>query len=106
MSGPPTRPGEMSRIADDDREFRITVLRYIDRSDTWREQHTRDDEKRFNDLEVKLTPITSSVNDYNETTQQFAGAKKLVIGIVAIGASIWAIFEAIIYLIKLAKGQA
>lgn len=104
-NGPTTRPDEIKRISQNEYEFRLTVLRFIDRMDAWKDNHEKDDRNRFDAIEKKLTPITSSVNDYNETSQQVAGARKLLIGIAAIGASCWAVFEAIIYLIKLAKGQ-
>lgn len=102
---PITRPDEITRISRDEYEFRVTMLRFADRADAWMHQHEKDDNERFERMESRLAPITSSVNDYNETSQQVAGAKKLLIGIAAIGASCWAVFEAIIYLIKLAKGQ-
>lgn len=102
---PITRPDEISRISQDTTEFRITMLRFADRADAWMSQHEKEDNERFDRMEKRLMPITSSVNDYNENVQQFAGAKKLVVGIVAIGAIVWAVFEAGVYLAKLIKGQ-
>ena len=105
MSEPTTRPDEISRISRDEYEFRSTMLRFADRADSWMRQHQKEDNERFERMEKSLVPITSSVNDYDKTTQQFVGARKLLVGIAAISASMWAVFEAAIYLIKIVRGH-
>jgi hypothetical protein len=69
-----TRPGEISRIARDDVEFRITTLTTLAEIKEWMRYHDKRDDERFESLESRIGSVTSSVSDTNGKKQQLAGA--------------------------------
>src|SRR5690242_3638019 len=82
-----TRPGEISRIARDDVEFRITTLTTLAEIKEWMKWHDKRDDERFESLGERLGTVSSSVADTDGKKQQFTGAWRLatLIGIAAVG---------------------
>lgn len=97
MGDPTTRPGEFSRIAAlaGDDPYRTEVLVMLieqrergKRHEQWMKDHDRVENMRFSAIEGKLSGAVSGVDDYHENMAQVAGARKLVIGVVAVIAAL------------------
>lgn len=72
-----TRPGEISRIANNDVEFRIETLTTLAEIKEWMKYHDKRDDERFASLDKRMGSVTSSVADTDGKKQQLAGAWKL-----------------------------
>lgn len=86
---------EMLEHVGDDSAWRIKQaeafgeIRAVQRyQQLWMESHDRRDDQRFEELGKRVGTVSSGVNDYNNNKQQVLGAKKLLLGAVAVIAAI------------------
>ena len=116
MNEPTTRPGALEKakeLANGDpyREKVLITLALLeerseiqasrlDKIDNWTIDHDRQDEVRFARgeermarIEEKAAPVTSSVNDLNNTKQQFEGMRKFVAGAIIISGAAYGVVK-------------
>lgn len=102
MSGPDTRPGEISRIAASEIDFRVSVLSSQARMEAKLDAHMEDDKRQFAALNDKYGTVSSGVNDYREDKQQIVGARKIVTGTVLVIAALYGAAMGVIEIVRLA----
>lgn len=77
---------EISRIARDDLEFRVTTLTTLARMEEWMKGHDKRDDERFAALGSRVSTVSSSVADTDGQKQQLVGAWKVItlVGVAAV----------------------
>ena len=75
---PDTRDPDIVKIAKSDLEFRMYVMGALSRIEATLELHTKDDERRFQDLDKKYSGVSSSVDDISEDNSQDHGIRKAI----------------------------
>ena len=73
-----TRPGEISRIANSDIEFRVETLTSLARMEEWMKGHDKRDDERFAALGLRVSTVSSSVADTDGKKQQLVGMWKAI----------------------------
>lgn len=93
-----TRPGEISRIAQSDYEFRVHMITHAADSSAWMKAHDKQDDERhilittqINELKAKIGGVSSSVNENDKeiskvntirnTLFMFLGAMATAVGL-------------------------
>ena len=102
MSEPMTRPGEISRIAASEIDFRVSVLTSQARMEAKFDAHMEDDKRQFAALNEKYGSVSSGVNDYREDKNQIQGARKLITGTVIFIAALYGAAMGVVEIVKLA----
>lgn len=81
-----TGPSELSKIIGSDESFRLYMVQKMERIDgrielvvANQERHERDDERRFNQLELKVGGATSSADDNEKEIANATGISKGVL---------------------------
>ena len=84
----PTNPSEIIKLASDEYKFRVRVLEELAAARSWRDYHTEEDNRRFNEISERVGNVSSGVGDFKDAKAQVEGARKLIFGVVAIVAGI------------------
>lgn len=76
-----TRPGEISRIAHSDYEFRVHMIEHAAQMSAWAKAHDEKDNIQFANIYSRLGAVTSSVNDGEKLVAKLNGAKVAILSI-------------------------
>lgn len=93
MSDPSTRPSELTKLLDNDREFKLYMIDHVVESKRWREGMDKWREK----IDTESPRIISGVNNYNEDKKTLGTIKSFFVGLflffVAIGGAVVTWFQ-------------
>lgn len=96
MTDTTTRPGEISRIAQSDYEFRIFMITSVTEIKTTLQSHQEEDSRRFDEINSRLGNVYSSVGNSEKQFSRYDGMKSgMAIAaafFLSVGSAIWAIF--------------
>jgi hypothetical protein len=83
-----TGPSELAKLISDDQAFRLYMVQKLATLDA-----------RLDELERRAAVIESGIDGYKGDKQQIAGAKKLVVGTLAVIAAVYGAIKAVLEVI-------